>query len=234
MYNRTYANFKKATMRRAILMIVGICFVMSLQAGTLIIASITAGSLSSAPDTIITKAPYFETMGGTNAPVPMHMNNQGMDGNKNIPPNLNRHGMDQFKPERNFEFERIESEKQTVAEMENYRSEILVRLINEEYYRLINNKTLDLTDNNRDRISRLAKYRTLRDLLYEQISKRNKPALPGTVSNNLHLNNPMELNNMVQQLDVKIREEEQRLEMLTRHRMEMERRIEQENQNQKK
>lgn len=213
---------------------VGLCFTFLLQAQVPRTAPVAPGRLSSSSDTIKSKATNFETKGGTNAPVPMHMNNQGMDGNKNIPPNLNRHGMDQFKPERNFEFERIESEKQTVAEMENYRSEILVRLIKEEYYGLINNKMSDQTDANRDRILKLAKYRTLKDLLSEQISKRNKPVLQGTVSNNLHLNNPMELNNMVQQLDVKIREEEQRFEMLTRHRIEMERRFEQENQNQNK
>lgn len=214
-------------------MIVGVCFVVSLHAGFSKTKTTTARSLSSALDTIKSKVNNFETKGGSIAPVPMQMNSQGMDINRNIPPDLNRPEMDQFRPERNFEFERIESEKQTVAEMENYQSEILVRLIKEEYYGLINNKISDQSDSNRDRILRLAKYRTLRDLLYEQISKRNKPALPGT-ANNTSLNNPMELNKMVQQLDVKIREEEQRLEILTRHRMEMERRFEQGNQNQNK
>lgn len=221
-------------MKKIILILISSCLAIFSQAEDSKTKTVIVGNLSSAADTIKSKAINFETKGGTNAPVPMHMNNQGMDNNKNIPSDLNRPGMHEFKPERNFEFDRIESEKQTIAEMENYRSEILVRLINEEYNGLINNKTPDLTDNNRNRISRLAKYRTLRDLLYEQISKRNKPVLQGTVNTNLHLNNPIELDNMVQQLEVKIREEEQRAEMLTRRRMETERRIEQEYQNQNK
>jgi len=140
--------------------------------------------------------------------------------------------MDVLRSGRNFELNRVELEKQTMAEMETYRNEILNRLIMEEYSRLINDKTPNLPDNNRDGISKLAKYKTLRELLQEQISRRNKPILPNSGGSNASLNTPKEHDNLIKQLDLKIGEEEQRAEMDTRHRMEMEMRMEQERQKQ--
>lgn len=161
----------------------------------------------------------------------MAMNNTDMDNTKNTPSELNRPGMDDLKSEQNFELNRMESEKQTMAEMENYRNEILDRLIKEEYYRLINDKTPAVTDNNMDRTSKLAKYKTLRNLLQEQISRQSKPISANSGQANLPPKNPQELNNIRQQLDLKIRDEEQRAEMFSRQRMEMEGRIGQGNQN---
>ena len=206
-------------MKKVILFAFSLCFTILLNAQVPKTANTTSGSLTSKIDTTQRTAPNFK-------------NNPGKGQNQNTPTDLTSPNMDVLRSGRNFELNRVELEKQTMAEMETYRNEILNRLIMEEYSRLINDKTPNLPDNNRDGISKLAKYKTLRELLQEQISRRSKPILPNSGSSNASLNTPKEHDNLIKQLDLKIGEEEQRAEMDTRHRMEMEMRMEQERQKQ--
>lgn len=152
--------------------------------------------------------------------------------NENTSSEVNRLGMDYSKSEQRFELSRMETEQQIRNEMENYRYEILDRLIKEEYYRLINDQTVEVPDSNMGRTSRLAKYKTLREMLQEQMSRRNKPGIPNSGQPKMQTQERTVYDNLLPQLELKIREEEQRAEMINRHRMEMEMRIEQEHQKQ--
>ena len=162
----------------------------------------------------------------------MDTNNQVSVKNENAIPDANRPGMDYSRSEQNFELNRMESEKQTITEMEKYRNEILNRLIKEEYYRLINDKTPEAPETNLGSTPKLAKYKALREILHGQMSRKSKPGIPNKGTTNLPVQKQVEPDNLMQQLDSKIQEEEQRAEMFARHRMEMERRMGQENQNQ--
>lgn len=82
--------------------------------------------------------------------------------------------------------------------------------------------------NNIGGTSKLAKYKTLRNLLQERKSRQANPNSANTGEANLSPNNFQKLNNIKQQLDLKIREEEQRAEMFARQRLEMEMRMGQE------
>jgi hypothetical protein len=202
------------TYKKIILIAIGICFSFMLQAQVSKPVDVTDGGHSAA-----LKADKMNTVKNNNP-------------NEKTPSNMNRQGIDPLMAERNFEATRIESEKQIRFEMENYRNEIMLRLINEEYYRLINDKTPVLQGNLPNRNTKLAKYKTLKELLQEQAGKRANPAAANPGQMNPPMTNPMELDGMMQQLDSKIREEEMHSEMLNRQRMEMQMRMEQEHQKQ--
>jgi hypothetical protein len=201
-------------MKNIILIAIGICFSFMLQAQVSKPVDVTGGRHSAA-----LKADKMNTVTNNNP-------------NEKTPMDMNRPGFDPLMAGQNFELNRVESEKQTRVEMENYRNEILLRLVKEEYYRLINDKTPATQDNIPNRNSKLAKYKTLKELLQEQAGKRANPPVTNPSQTNPPITNPMELDGMMQQLDAKIREEENRAEMLNRHRMEMQVRMEQEHQKQ--
>lgn len=145
-------------------------------------------------------------------------------------PDMNEQGIDLMNAERNFDLYRIESERQNRVEMENYRNDIILRLINEEYYRLINDKTPAGQNTMPGTNSKLSKYKALKDLLQEQINRGINPVIPNTDKAALPGHNPMEMGNMAKQLDEKIREEEMRSEMFYRQQIETQMRMEQEHQ----
>jgi len=138
---------------------------------------------------------------------------------------------EQLKTSQNYESFRPQLEKQMQIEKDKYRNDFFFRIISNEYIQLTNNKTPEANVSQQIGISKLAKYKLLKDILLEQQNLQRKSSSANTNISNQPQENLQRYNQLLQQLDQKIREEEQHFEMINNQRKEKERNLPKNNQN---